>query len=48
MKYVNDRYNELGKAVINVPYEIDEQVARFKLDSLGIQIDTLTEDQTSI
>lgn len=45
LKYVNDRYNELGKAVINVPYEIDEQVARFKLDSLGIQIDTLTEDQ---
>ncbi|MEK5320738.1 adenosylhomocysteinase [Paenibacillus sp. FSL L8-0644] len=45
LKYVNDRYNELGKAVINVPYEIDEQVARFKLDSLEIQIDTLTEDQ---
>ncbi|MFK4300786.1 MULTISPECIES: adenosylhomocysteinase [unclassified Paenibacillus] len=45
LKYVNDRYNELGKAVINVPYEIDEQVARFKLDSLGIQIDSLTEDQ---
>ncbi|MGG1618109.1 adenosylhomocysteinase [Paenibacillus sp. NRS-1782] len=45
LKYVNDRYNELGKAVINVPYEIDAQVARFKLDSLGIQIDSLTEDQ---
>ncbi|KJK31517.1 adenosylhomocysteinase [Paenibacillus sp. P2(2022)] len=45
LKYMNDRYNELGKAVINVPYEIDEQVARFKLDSLGIKIDTLTEDQ---
>ncbi|WP_025685741.1 adenosylhomocysteinase [Paenibacillus maysiensis] len=45
LKYVNDRYNELGKAVINVPYEIDEQVARFKLDSLGIKIDSLTEDQ---
>jgi adenosylhomocysteinase len=45
LKYVNDHYNELGKAVINVPYEIDEQVARFKLDSLGIKIDSLTEDQ---
>ncbi|WP_431087830.1 adenosylhomocysteinase [Paenibacillus sp. 8b26] len=45
LKYVNDRYNELGKSVINVPYEIDEQVARFKLDSLGIKIDSLTEDQ---
>ncbi|MCC3380030.1 adenosylhomocysteinase [Paenibacillus farraposensis] len=45
LKYVNDHYNDLGKAVINVPYEIDEQVARFKLDSLGIKIDTLTEEQ---
>ncbi|MDQ0493068.1 adenosylhomocysteinase [Paenibacillus brasilensis] len=45
LKYVNDRYNELGKAVINVPYGIDEQVARFKLDSLGIKIDALTEEQ---
>ncbi|MFB5677310.1 adenosylhomocysteinase [Paenibacillus terreus] len=45
LRYVNERYNELSKSVVNVPYEIDEQVARFKLESLGIAIDTLTEEQ---
>ncbi|MFB5266201.1 adenosylhomocysteinase [Paenibacillus enshidis] len=45
LRYVNERYNELAKSVVNVPYEIDEQVARFKLESLGIAIDALTEEQ---
>lgn len=45
LKYVNDHYNELQATVVNVPYEIDEQVARYKLESLGIGIDTLTEEQ---
>jgi adenosylhomocysteinase len=45
LRYVNDHYIELAKSVVNVPYEIDEQVARFKLESLGIAIDTLTEEQ---
>ncbi|MGF7046145.1 adenosylhomocysteinase [Paenibacillus sp. DS2015] len=45
LKYVNDHYRELGKHVINVPYELDEQVAKYKLESLGISIDTLSEEQ---
>ncbi|AJS57742.1 adenosylhomocysteinase [Paenibacillus sp. IHBB 10380] len=45
LKYVNDNYRELGSHVINVPYELDEQVAQFKLESLGISIDTLSEEQ---
>lgn len=45
LKYVNDRYQEIGKTVVNVPYELDEQMARFKLESLGISIDSLTEEQ---
>jgi adenosylhomocysteinase len=45
LKYVNERYEEIGAKVVNVPYELDEQVARFKLESLGIGIDTLTADQ---
>jgi adenosylhomocysteinase len=45
LKYVNEKYNEIGKKVVNVPYELDEQVARFKLESLGTSIDTLTEEQ---
>ncbi|MFX3633134.1 MAG: adenosylhomocysteinase [Candidatus Pristimantibacillus sp.] len=45
LKYVNEAYASIGTAVVNVPYALDEQVARFKLDSLNITIDKLTEDQ---
>ncbi|WP_274363311.1 adenosylhomocysteinase [Paenibacillus thermotolerans] len=45
LKYVNDNYKEVGNKVINVPYETDEQVARYKLESLGIGIDSLTDEQ---
>jgi adenosylhomocysteinase len=45
LKYVNEQYKAIGPAVVNVPYELDEQVARFKLDSLGIGIDKLSSQQ---
>ncbi|WP_426447720.1 adenosylhomocysteinase [Paenibacillus sp. S-38] len=45
LKYVNDNYKAIGSKVVNVPYELDEQVARFKLESLGIGIDSLTDEQ---
>ncbi|WP_028561627.1 adenosylhomocysteinase [Paenibacillus pinihumi] len=45
LKYVNERYEEIGSKVVNVPYELDEKVARFKLESLGTGIDTLTDEQ---
>ncbi|MGZ9585055.1 adenosylhomocysteinase [Paenibacillus marinisediminis] len=45
LKYVNERYEQLGKEVINVPYELDEQVARIKLESIGVSIDALSEEQ---
>jgi adenosylhomocysteinase len=45
LEYVNGRYREIGKRVVNVPYELDEQVARVKLESLGIAIDTLSDAQ---
>jgi len=35
----------MGAGVFDVPQEIDEQVARMKLDALGFQIDSLTPDQ---
>jgi adenosylhomocysteinase len=35
----------LEKRVYRVPEEIDEEIARLKLDSLGVAIDRLTEDQ---
>jgi adenosylhomocysteinase len=45
LKYVNDQYKNIGKKVANVPYELDEQVARFKLQSLGMSIDSLSQAQ---
>ena len=45
LKYVNDNYKTIGGQVVNVPYETDEQVARYKLEALGTSIDTLTEEQ---
>lgn len=47
LKYVNDQYTNIGNQVVNVPYELDEQVARYKLESLGIEIDELSEEQKS-
>ncbi|GAA3403918.1 adenosylhomocysteinase [Paenibacillus hodogayensis] len=47
LKYVNDQYEAIGSKVVNVPYELDEEVARFKLESLGMGIDALTEEQKS-
>jgi adenosylhomocysteinase len=35
----------LGKAVHTVPTEIDDDVARLKLQSMGIEIDELTPEQ---
>jgi len=47
LKYVNEQYAALGAKVVNVPYELDEQVARNKLASLNMGIDSLTEEQKS-
>ena len=47
LKYVNDNYKAIGAKVVNVPYELDEQVARFKLEALNIGIDKLTDEQKS-
>lgn len=45
LKYVNEQYERIGKTVLNVPYELDEQVARYKLESLGMNIDSLSDEQ---
>jgi adenosylhomocysteinase len=43
--YVDQSYQKIGPHVVDVPYEIDEQVSRHFLESIGIQIDQLTEEQ---
>jgi len=47
LRYVNENYEKIGKQVVKVPYELDEQVARAKLASLGVSIDALSEEQKS-
>lgn len=43
--YVNDNYQQIGQHVLDVPYQIDEQVSRLHLESIEINIDELTDDQ---
>lgn len=45
LKFVNERYASIGRHVVNVPRETDEQVARYKLEAIGAGIDTLTDEQ---
>ncbi|GAA0364557.1 adenosylhomocysteinase [Bacillus horti] len=45
LENVNQKYEELGSKVIHVPYELDQQVAAYKLEALGFTIDSLTPEQ---
>ena len=44
-EYMLKNADKLQKRVYNVPEEIDREIARLKLQSMGVQIDTLTEEQ---
>jgi adenosylhomocysteinase len=44
-EYMNQNAKTLEKSVYTVPEEIDQEIARLKLQSLGVRIDTLTEEQ---
>jgi adenosylhomocysteinase len=43
--YIAQNADRLAPGVYDVPEEIDKEVARLKLASLGVQIDQLTEEQ---
>jgi adenosylhomocysteinase len=43
--YIAQHHAELSPGVYDVPVEIDKEVARLKLQSLGVRIDQLTEQQ---
>ena len=43
--YVRENHTSLKKQVYAMPTEIDREVARLKLDSMGIRIDTLSAEQ---
>ncbi|MGN1360894.1 MAG: adenosylhomocysteinase, partial [Eggerthellaceae bacterium] len=44
-EYLYQHANELEKKVYDVPAAIDDSVARVKLETLGVAIDQLTEEQ---
>ena len=44
-EYMVQNAQSLDKSVYTVPEAIDQEIARLKLQSLGVQIDTLTEEQ---
>jgi adenosylhomocysteinase len=44
-EYIAKNANRLERKVYDVPQEIDAEVARLKLHAMGIEIDTLTEEQ---
>lgn len=45
IEYILNTYNTLNRNVHPVPAEIDKEIARLKLNGMGIEIDTLTEEQ---
>ena len=45
LKYLVDNKGKLDNKVYNVPKEIDDYVAKLKLQALGIEIDALSDEQ---
>jgi adenosylhomocysteinase len=45
VEWLAEHHAELEKRVYPVPPEIDREVARLKLRAMGVEIDTLTEQQ---
>ena len=45
VRYIIENHKKLRKEVYSVPKEIDEEVARLKLKSMGVVIEELTEEQ---
>jgi len=45
VEYINKEGKNLENKVYRVPEDIDEDIARLKLDSMGVKIDSLTAEQ---
>jgi len=44
-EYMKQHHNEMKPLVYSVPEHLDKQIARLKLDSMGVQIDKLSTEQ---
>ena len=47
LKWMADHKEELVKKVYNVPDTIDDEIGRYKLAAMGLEIDTLTPEQAA-
>jgi adenosylhomocysteinase len=47
-EYMAKNADKLEKKVYSVPTEIDNEIARLKLEAMGVKIDILTDEQTSL
>lgn len=45
VEYIYKEGNKLENKVYNVPQQIDDEIARLKLDSMDVKIDSLTDEQ---
>ncbi len=45
-EYLLKNHDKLKKQVYSVPEEIDRDIARIKLDAMGVKLDVLTDEQT--
>ncbi len=45
VQYLVEQHASLEKQVYPVPEELDREIARMKLESMGVKIDKLTIDQ---
>lgn len=45
MEYIIKNHDKLENKMYTLPRSVDDTIARLKLESMGIQIDTLTEEQ---
>ena len=44
-EYISNNYQNFDKKVYMLPTEVDMEIARLKLESMKVAIDTLTEEQ---
>jgi adenosylhomocysteinase len=45
LEYLLQKHGELENQVYTIPEEIDQEIARLKLESMGVRIDSLSEEQ---
>ena len=44
-EYIVNEHAKLERRVYDVPRDIDDEIARLKLEAMGVHIDTLTDEQ---